>query len=41
MRNTGSSESEFLEEEVDSWLLLVIGLWSVVSIIYEKWVNDI
>jgi len=31
MRNAGSSESELLEEEVDSWLFLVIGLWSVVS----------
>lgn len=25
------SESEFLEEEVDSWLLFVVGIWSVVS----------
>ena len=25
------SESEFLEEEVDSWLLLVLGVWGIIS----------
>lgn len=30
--NPGISESELLEEEIDSWLLLVVGIWGVVSL---------
>ena len=32
LMNTDISESEFLEEEIDSWLLLVSFIWGVVSL---------
>ena len=31
LMNADYSEPELLEEEVDSWLLLIVGIWGVVS----------